>query len=397
MIKIERIPFIQENELEIVERKGTGHPDTICDSLAEEFSRELSKLYISKFGRILHHNVDKAILVGGVSKPRFGGGEVIEPVVFSLVGRVTSYYNGQSLEREIREIFYNTVEEWIKNNIPNLDPRKHIQAEIIARPGSVDLVDLFERNGMTPLANDTSFGVGFYPLSKAERIALEVERFLNSKDYKVKHPEVGEDIKVMVVRNGSEYNVTVAVAFVDKFILSLKDYSQKKGEIKREIETLVRSILSDDYANVHINTADNEESGSVYITVTGTSAESGDDGQVGRGNRVNGLITPYRPMTLEAAAGKNPLSHVGKLYNIAANEMAKEIYEKFSAYGVRQIYVYLVSQIGKPVNQPQLAHLKIWGEFDDNIGREILEIAREKIDGISRLWERIVFEGLEVC
>ncbi len=397
MIKIERIPSIQENELEIVERKGTGHPDTICDSLAEEFSRELSKLYISKFGRILHHNVDKAILVGGVSNPRFGGGEVIEPVVFSLVGRVTSSYNGQSLEREIREIFHNTVEEWIKNNIPNLDPRKHIKAEIIARPGSVDLVDLFERNGMTPLANDTSFGVGFYPLSKAERIALEAERFLNSKDYKVKHPEVGEDIKVMVVRNGSEYNVTVAVAFVDKFIPSLKDYSQKKGEIKREVENLVMSILSDEYANVHINTADDEENGSVYITVTGTSAESGDDGQVGRGNRVNGLITPYRPMTLEAAAGKNPLSHVGKLYNIAANEMAKEIYEKFSTYGVRQIYVYLVSQIGKPVNQPQLAHLKIWGEFDDKIGREILEIAREKIDGISRLWERIVFEGLEVC
>jgi S-adenosylmethionine synthetase len=50
----------------------------------------------------------------------------------------------------------------------------------------------------------------------------------------------------------------------------------------------------------------------VYLTVTGTSAEAGDDGEVGRGNRVNDLITPYRPISLEAAAGKNPVTHVGQ-------------------------------------------------------------------------------------
>jgi S-adenosylmethionine synthetase len=150
MIKIERLSHFEENDLEIVERKGLGHPDTICDSLAEEFSRELSKLYLERFGRILHHNVDKAILVGGVAKPRFGGGEVIEPIIFSLVGRVTNFYKGQNLDREIGELFYRTVEGWIKENIPNLDPKRHIRADIIARPGSADLVDLFERNGNIP-------------------------------------------------------------------------------------------------------------------------------------------------------------------------------------------------------------------------------------------------------
>jgi S-adenosylmethionine synthetase len=397
MIKIERLSHFEENDLEIVERKGLGHPDTICDSLAEEFSRELSKLYLERFGRILHHNVDKAILVGGVAKPRFGGGEVIEPIIFSLVGRVTNFYKGQNLDREIGELFYRTVEGWIKENIPNLDPKRHIRADIIARPGSVDLVDLFERNGNIPLANDTSFGVGFYPLSKAEKIALEVERFLNSKNYKFKHPEVGEDIKVMVVRNGEEFNVTVALAFVDKYISSLKEYLEKKGEIKGDVEDLVKGILDGEEAKVHINTADDEGSGSVYITVTGTSAEAGDDGQVGRGNRVNGLITPYRPMTLEAAAGKNPISHVGKLYNIAANEIAREIYEKFSSYGIKQVYLYLVSQIGKPINQPQLTHIKIWGDFEEKVEREIFDLVRERIDQLPKLWERIVFEGLGVC
>jgi S-adenosylmethionine synthetase len=189
----------------------------------------------------------------------------------------------------------------------------------------------------------------------------------------------------------------VALAFVDKYISSLKEYLEKKGERKGDGEDLIKGILDGEEAKVHINTADDEGSGSVYITVTGTSAEAGDDGQVGRGNRVNGLITPYRPMTLEAAAGKNPISHVGKLYNIAANEIAREIYEKFSYYGVKQVYIYLVSQIGKPINQPQLTHIKIWGDFEEKVEREILDLVRERIDQLPKLWERIVFEGLGVC
>ena len=62
-----------------------------------------------------------------------------------------------------------------------------------------------------------------------------------------------------------------------------------------------------------------DESG-IYLTVTGLSAEQGDDGEVGRGNRVNGLITPSRAMSLEAAAGKNAVAHVGKLYNLWRTE-----------------------------------------------------------------------------
>jgi len=84
----------------------------------------------------------------------------------------------------------------------------------------------------------------------------------------------------------------------------------------------------------------------LYLTATGTSAEQGDDGQVGRGNRVNGLITPYRPMTLEAAAGKNPVSHVGKTYNIAARQICDKIVDDLN---VENVDCYLVSKmIAKP-------------------------------------------------
>ncbi len=395
MIRIERMKQLVDNGFEIVERKGVGHPDTICDSLAEEFSKSLSRLYYEKFGRILHHNVDKAILVGGRANPRFGGGEVLEPIHFSLVGRITYEYRGENLWEHINEIFRNTVNNWLRNNIPNLDVNKHMETVLKAKPGSVDLVDLFDREGSIPPANDTSFGVGFYPLSLAERLALEVEKFLNSKDYKSQNPAVGEDIKVMVVRNMNEYRITIALAFVDKYVPSLDDYVQLKRKIREDVRKFISSFVGNNKVDISVNTADDTQNGSVYITVTGTSAEAGDDGQVGRGNRVNGLITPYRPMTLEAAAGKNPVSHVGKLYNIMANIIARDVYEGFD--GVDQVYVYLVSQIGKPVNQPQLVHLKVWGDYSGEELKRMEEMVMDRINEIPGLWEKIIFESVAVC
>jgi len=80
-------PYIEEQDVEIVERKGIGHPDTICDNISEKFSIELSKYYYENFGRIFHHNVDKAVLIGGKAIPKFGGGEVLEPIEIKVVGR----------------------------------------------------------------------------------------------------------------------------------------------------------------------------------------------------------------------------------------------------------------------------------------------------------------------
>jgi S-adenosylmethionine synthetase len=47
-------------DVEIVERKGLGHPDTICDLVMERISQALSQAYLQHFGKILHHNCDKA-------------------------------------------------------------------------------------------------------------------------------------------------------------------------------------------------------------------------------------------------------------------------------------------------------------------------------------------------
>lgn len=147
------------------------------------------------------------------------------------------------------------------------------------------------------------------PLSELEHIVLQVEKHLNSTEIKIQHPEIGEDIKVMGVRKADNFDLTIACAFIDRYIKDVNDYVNKKAHLISLVEQTVKSF-SNKQVSVTINAADDIASGSLYLTVTGTSAESGDDGQVGRGNRVNGLISPYRPMNMEAAAGKNPVTHV---------------------------------------------------------------------------------------
>ncbi len=387
---------VYSQSAEIVERKGIGHPDTICDSIAEDLSVALSKLYLEEFGAIMHHNVDKALLVGGVANAVFGGGEVISPIEIYIVGRALSEKDGRPLP--VDEIAIEVTREWIKENVRNLDPDRHVIVKPRIKPGSKDLVDLFMRfqeKGDAPLANDTSFGVGFAPLDDLESVVFETERFLNSSSLKDQHPEVGEDIKVMGVRHGDSIRITVACAFVDKYLKSLDDYMSSKEELTKKTLSHLSS-LTDKKIDLFINTADDPESGSVYITVTGTSAEQGDDGQVGRGNRVNGLITPYRPMSLEAAAGKNPVSHIGKIYNVVANVISERVVKEVEE--VEEAYCYIVSQIGKPINEPQVCDVKVRTKKDiAGIEGEVSRIAQEELDNMPETWRRFLKKEFSVA
>ncbi|RUM86883.1 MAG: S-adenosylmethionine synthase [Thermovibrio sp.] len=385
---------VYRQEIEIVERKGIGHPDTICDAIAERLSAELCKIYSEKFGFVLHHNVDKNLLVGGKALPKFGGGEVEEPIEIFLAGRATKEYKGVKIP--VDEIAVESAKEWLRENIHAIDPDRHVKIHTHIRPGSVDLVDIYMRQlkeGL-PLSNDTSFGVGFAPFDDLESVVYHVEKRLNDKSFKESHPEVGEDIKVMGVRVGEKITITIACAFVDRFVKDINDYVEKRENVRRTALEVAKKFTTRE-VEVNINTGDDVEGGNVYITVTGTSAEAGDDGEVGRGNRVNGLITPYRPMSLEAAAGKNPITHVGKLYNITANDIARSVVEEISE--VEEAYVYMVSQIGKPINQPLAVDVKVRaGENVEAFRPKIEVIVNENLSQMKNIWKRLVEGELTV-
>jgi S-adenosylmethionine synthetase len=371
---------------EIVERKGVGHPDTICDALAENLSRALSRFYLERFGAILHHNVDKALLCGGAARPAFGGGEVTAPIEIYLAGRATAEFEG--LEIPVDEIAVEESRRWLRENLRHLEPERHVRIHPRIRPTSPDLAALFlrQRGSDAPLANDTSLGVGFAPLDELESAVLAVERKLNSPEVKSAQPEIGEDVKVMGVRRGPELELTVACALVGRHVANLEDYRAKKARIRD-----LAAAAAGGTPAVEVNSADGDGADSVYLTVTGLSAEAGDDGQVGRGNRVNGLITPYRPMSLEAAAGKNPVTHVGKLYNVLANRIARALVAEVA--GVREAYCYLVSRIGRPVSEPQLFDLKLCLDDPAALGAlrpRALEVARGEFARVTTLWRELI-------
>jgi S-adenosylmethionine synthetase len=379
-------PAPASQPLEIVERKGLGHPDTICDALAENLSRALSRFYLERCGAILHHNVDKALLCGGAARPAFGGGEVVEPVDIYLAGRATTSFEGITIA--VEEIAVEASRRWLRENLRHLDAERHVRIHPRIRPAAPDLAALFlrRRAAGAPLANDTSLGVGFAPLDALERAVLAVERRLNSPEVKAGQPEIGEDIKVMGVRSGGDISLTVACALVGRHVASLDDYRTKKARIRE-----IAAAAAGSGAEVAVNTADGDTADSIYLTVTGLSAEAGDDGQVGRGNRVNGLITPYRPMSLEAAAGKNPVTHVGKLYNLLADRIARALVAEIP--GVREAYCFLVSRIGRPITEPQLMDLKL--RLEDATALAALEprvaqVARDQLAGVTTLWRELL-------
>jgi len=385
-ISLLEAPSPASQPLEIVERKGLGHPDTICDALAENLSRALSRVYLERCGAILHHNVDKALLCGGAARPAFGGGELTEPIDIYLAGRATAEFGGVTIP--VDEIAVEESRRWLRENLRHLDPQRHVRIHPRIRPASPDLAALFlrRREAGAPLANDTSLGVGFAPLDALERAVLAVERALNAPAAKAAHPEIGEDIKVMGMRRGGDLSLTVACALVGRHVASLDDYRAKKARIRD-----IAVAAAGGGAEVAVNTADGDAADSVYLTVTGLSAEAGDDGQVGRGNRVNGLITPYRPMSLEAAAGKNPVTHVGKLYNLLANRIARALVDEVP--GVREAYCYLVSRIGRPITEPRIMDLKLRLEDAAALAAlepRVAEVARGQVAGLTTLWRELL-------
>jgi S-adenosylmethionine synthetase len=387
---------IDDNVVEVVERKGLGHPDTICDALAETLSRNLCREYRSRFGDVLHHNVDKALLCGGRSAPAFGGGTLVAPISIYLAGRAVAKVGREIVA--IDDIAIEGSRAWLSANLHALNADQDVQIHNLIQPGSQDLQDLFSRRPQSKvlLANDTSLGLGYAPMSPLERLVLAAEKRINGRDRTRTHPAWGEDVKIMGVRNGAAVQLTVACAMIGGFLSHIDDYFAEKTAI----EDLTRNLALEHgfpQCSVNVNMADDARSSAIYLTVTGTSAEAGDDGQVGRGNRVNGLITPYRPMMLEAAAGKNPVTHAGKIYNVVARKIAETLVAEEPDITAAQCF--LMGQIGAPITEPALVHVKLAtrdGTLVAQFQRRVVDISSAHLGRTSELVDDFIAGRIDV-
>jgi S-adenosylmethionine synthetase len=312
------------------------------------------------------------------------GGEVTAPLDIYLAGRATHEVDGAVIP--VADIADHASRAWLRANLHALDAQRHVRIHPLVRPGSTALSALVAREqGPWVVANDTSLAVGHAPPSRLEQVVLAVEQALTASSTIAAHPMIGEDVKVMGVRRGHRIDLTIACAIVDQHVRRLSDYADAKEVIARLAEHAARQAHGA-HVRVAVNTADDLDAGRLHLTVTGTSAESGDDGQAGRGNRVGGLITPCRPMTLEAAAGKNVVSHVGKSYSIVAYQVARSLIAKCP--DIAEATCVLVSRIGWPVETPHLVELQIQtrnGIALDRVREPAEAIARECLGGVTDL------------
>jgi len=329
-------------------------------------------------------------LVAGETKTKFGGGKILKPMKIFFGDRAT--YKIDDEDVPIDEILNRSVYDWLKENLRFVS-EKEVEVINEVKHGSEELTSIFKRKEEYLPANDTSALVGYAPLTTLEKSVLELERYLNSKDFKKRFPESGEDIKVMGLREDNNFTFTIAMAFVDRFVKSEDDYFKKKDEIKEEIKNFLKQKF-ELKAEVYLNTLDERGRGEegCYLTVTGTSAESADSGEVGRGNRVNGIIALNRPAGSEAAPGKNMISHVGKIYNLLAFDIASKIYEKIRKHN----YVWLLSQIGRPINKPLVISVEV-DNLDKNEEEVVKEIVEKRFETLKDFIKELIEGKFKVC
>jgi S-adenosylmethionine synthetase len=284
------------------------------------------------------------------------------------------------------------VKNRLRKNLRLVDPDQHLLFQNELKEGSPELTGIFDRNLI--VANDTSAAVGYAPLSETERLVLETEHWLNSPDFQNRFPEAGEDVKVMGARQDRQLLLTVAIAFVDRYVANAHSYFARKEEMRLALtDYLLTKVQTIDQVTVQLNTLDDPSRGEdgMYLTVLGTSAEGGDCGQVGRGNRVNGVIPLNRPISNEAAAGKNPVSHVGKIYSLLTHHIANEVVQRVD--GVDEAYVWLCSQIGQPIDQPMLAASHVilnGGVFLPDVELAVRAIFEQELAEIHTFCHRII-------
>lgn len=392
--------IFNDDECEFVERKGLGHPDTLADALAEKLSAEYSKYTLKNYGAILHHNFDKVGLLGGASYVAFGEGYLTKPIRILLNGRVSTKFANKKIP--VNKLLINWTEDFFKEKLPLVDIKNdiefHFNLSNQSSPGKTYTKEAergsrkywFEPRGFydlkeleKPLSNDTSLGVGYAPYSNLEKMVLEIENTLNSSNFKKKNKWMGSDIKIMGFRNLNDYYITMCIPQIANFVKNLSEYKTNLEAARRVIKKIINKYGINKF-ELDINTRDDYKTNELYLTAIGSSIESGDEGLVGRGNRINGIISPSKPISMEGSCGKNPVYHIGKIYYLAANEIAKKIYSKF---GIKN-EVFIASQSGRYLLDPWIIVINTPASFNKINNLKVM--ISEEIKNMQSLTPKII-------
>ncbi len=331
-----------DDPFEVVERKGHGHPDTLADALGEHLSRAYARHTLKEFGLVLHHQFDKVGIMGGRVHVAFGEGSLLEPVRVLLNGRASVSFAGTPIP--VRDLLTSACLDFFAGRFPMLDvgTDMRILYEVSAgdSPGGVGAKNEANRRSrwFTPagpgdlpelahlVCNDTSSGAAYSPPTPTEQFVLDVEGVLEAG---TRPAWLGSDIKVMACRDGGRIDVTACIPQLSAHVPDLDTYLANRDWAQARLASHAARALPGHQVTIHLNTRDDPARPELYLTFTGSSIETGDEGFVGRGNRYGGLISASRPFTMEGISGKNPVYHTGKVYCVGAALIATAIWERF--------------------------------------------------------------------
>ncbi len=351
------MPDLDKHPVEMVERKGIGHPDTLADMIAMNFSNKYSNFALERFGVIPHHWADKVTIVGAQADIGYGYGILKEPMKIFQFGRVTSKVGNEKIDIDTlfkgatEDIFIRVFGDAFKKGVFRCQAITHSSSgpdhpkKFYNPPKANDIVDAEKQK-----SNDTIILSAFTPFTTLEEMVVETENFLNSKEFKMRHLATGYDIKVLAVKIEDKVDITACIPFIGERTPDFKTYRKELRCIKEEVIEIIKNYPF--ITTINLNTKDFGEY--AYLTFMGTSCDKGGCGAVGRGNKYNGLITLNREMAVEAPAGKNPTHHSGRLYSEAIHRLSRDIYNQL---GIRN-YVNLVARNGDPMNDPAFVIIK---------------------------------------
>jgi S-adenosylmethionine synthetase len=366
------------------ERKGIGHPDSLADLIADAFSRRYAHWCLRQFGAIPNHWVDKVNLVGAAADVRFGGFDIRKPVDCYLFGKITDQVGAMRIP--IEELFQDVVDEVLPSALGDGRILEHVRLHINNTRGTaVDhdaqfyepcAADSISRVLATEsVANDSVICVGAARRGLAAELAVALERRITGADFRQAFPAVGTDVKVMVVRDGENLDITSAIPIHPEWVNSWEAYRSIVDEAQGAVSAELKALLDNDArargcTNValHLNTKDRPGYG--YLAPFGTSLGKGDCGAVGRGNRASGAIEPLRPTSCEAPAGKNPLHHVGKIYTTIAADAARRILADTGRFAE----VTIVTRNGASLSDPAHVLVALNSPVDEVIAVQIERI-----------------------
>lgn len=397
-IEMNSMVNVERTRHEAVERKGVGHPDTLCDAIAELASRRYSEAVYEMTGRLPHHYFDKVMLMGGAVDMGLGHGQLIEPYRVIFAGKVTR--KAGDVEFPVTQIITEAAKEVLTDVLHNFNPDRHLvvldelrdyQGPAKKRPRyqpeHVEAMPVLDQPNR--VSNDVNICTGFYPLSRCENAVLDVEHYLNSKEYKKKYPYTGMDIKVAGVRIDDDLEITVNIPFIAPLVSTMDQYK----ELTKLLTADLRKFLDNNgYEGARLTFNPQDVSGLPYLSVTGSVADTGDVGVVGRGNRTNGIITPMRPMSIEAVSGKSPIDNTGKMYGVIANRIAKAVYDETGYWNDVTIVTFRDRALHDPAYVLLSLDTKEGGV--DTVEQRVRPVIEKCLADTPNLTKELVFEGI---